>query len=571
MRYHEAFIATNKKAKEHASVNATLLQKAGFVHQVMSGVYTFLPLGLRVLNKIEAIVRDEMKPLGTELLMTALAPEKLTQQTGRDQSIDVLLEARAANTASQQRHGGRYILNATHEELATSVVQPHRVSYKEFPFAVYQIQTKFRNEERSKSGLLRGREFRMKDMYSFHTSAEDLDAFYTRAQEAYFNVFKRLGLGDDTYLVIESGGFMSKYPSHQFSTKCTAGEDVIYIEPTTNTAYNSEVAPVAASEWTSPDTEEKPLEEVEGIGLIGVEPLAKHLGIPVEQTTKTMLFEGDDGRVIAAAVRGDYNVNEVKLKAIADTQLLTLATPETIAKVTGAEVGYAGLLNLPEDVEVYLDDSMQGRMNFECGANRTNYHTINVNFGRDLLEPEHFYDIKEVKEGDHHPETNTAYETFKASEVGNIFPLQRTYSDVFDYTFKDEKGTEQPVIMGSYGIGTSRVMGVIVEKFHDEKGIIWPASVAPYDAHLVGLNPEDEAVRKQTDDVYEQLQQAGIDVLYDDRLDASPGEKLSDADLIGCPWRLVVSKKTDGKVELKARSEKDFALVSVTDLIAKLS
>ncbi|MEK7556625.1 MAG: proline--tRNA ligase [Patescibacteria group bacterium] len=565
MRYSQFFLKTSKDAKEFDSVNATLLQKGGFIHQTMAGVYTFLPLGLRVLNKIENIVREEMDKLGSELLMPALSPKELWQTTGRLETVDVLFEARGANEASRKKNDASYVLNATHEDVLTPIAQQFRPSYKDLPAAVYQIQTKFRNEPRAKSGLLRGREFRMKDLYSFHASEEDFEDFYEKMKVAYTNTFQRLGIGNDTYVVMASGGSFSKHFSHEFQTRCDTGEDVVFHAMTANVLFNREIAPSHAPPLTQQGEAELPIQEVEGKGLIGVEPLAEYLKIPVEKTTKTILFETQEGEVIAAAVRGTYEINENKLEKIVGKEF-RLASPETVKQVTGAEVGYAGLLNLPSEVQIYMDESVKGRKNFETGANRTHYHTINVNFGRDLPEPDQFYDIKVAREGDLHPETGEVYEVFRASEVGNVFRLGTKFTEAFGYTYTDEKGTQQPVLMGSYGIGTSRIMGVLVEKFHDDRGIIWPSQVAPFQVYLAELSA-DLLVQRAGASAYEQLTKAGIEVLYDDRKNASAGEKLADADLLGILWRLVVSKKTGDKVEVKRRTEDSVEMMGVKEFL----
>ncbi len=407
MRYSSFFLHTNKDAKEFDSINATLLQKGGFIDQTMSGVYTMLPIGLRVLNKIEAIVREEMDTIGTEMLMPALSPRSLWETTKRTE-IDVLLEARGANDASRKRNDASYILNCTHEELVTPIAQKSKSSYKDFPFAVYQIQTKFRNEERAKSGLMRGREFRMKDLYSFHKDEDDLLTYYEQVKKAYTTIFERVGLGKDTKITLASGGDFTTGFSHEFQTICNAGEDIICIDTETGIAYNEEVAP--------------------------------------------------EGKT---------------------------------------------------------------------------------------------------------------YEKHTASEVGNIFPLNIKFSNAFNYTYMDENGKPQLVYMGSYGIGTTRLMGVIVEKFHDDKGIIWPKSVAPFTVYLAGLNRDDEDTVRKADEIYTALKTAGIEVLYDDR-DIAPGAKFSDADLLGVPYRVVVSKKTGDQVEVKGRTETETSLVDIATCIERL-
>jgi prolyl-tRNA synthetase len=569
MRQSKLFTKTDKSAKEFESVNATLLQKGAFIKQVMAGVYEFLPLGLRVLAKIENIVREEMDKIGNEVLMPSIAPKELWEQTGRLEKVDVLFKASGANKASVEKNNAEYVLNSTHEEVVTPLAKSFNQSYKDFPFAIYQIQTKFRNEARAKSGLLRGREFRMKDLYSFHVSEEDLKRYYEEAKKAYTTVFERVGLGDDTVIALASGGDFTKDFSHEFQTRCETGEDIIFYSKKLDIYFNREVAPSKAPSLNDENEEIKAREDVVGKGIIGVQELADYLKIPVEKTTKTLIFETDKGEIIAAAVRGGYDVDEGKLLKIIGAKSLKLASAETVKKITGAEVGYAGILNLPAEVKVYIDESVANRKNFECGANKTDYHSININFGRDLPEPEKVYDFKVAKEGDMHPETGEVYEVFRAAEVGNIFPLNTKFSEAFDYKYTDENGKEQIVYMGCYGIGTTRIMGVIVEKLNDEKGILWPEQIAPFKVHLISVRTDDEAFEK-AEKLYNELTEKGIEVLWDDRAGVSAGEKFADADLIGTPWRVVVSAKTGEQVEIKKRSESESKLISKEELYTAL-
>lgn len=571
MKQSQLFGKTLKEVpKDEVSNNAIFLIRGGFINKVMAGVYTYLPLGLRVLTKIEHIIRQEMDMVATEILMPSIVPRSIWEQTGRIDTVDVLMKTSPANQVSADKNSSEYILNPTHEDVVTPLAQNYFKSYKDFPFAVYQIQTKFRNEPRAKSGLLRCREFRMKDLYSFHRSEQELLDFYEQMKDVYTRVFEKLGLGDDTRITLASGGDFTKEFSHEFQTKCETGEDIVFYASSIDTAYNKEIAPSNVGNQPNITTELKEREDVLGEGLIGVDALADYLQIPVEQTTKTILFEADNNRIIAAAVRGDYEINELKLKKILGVKELHLASEDTVRRVTGAEVGYAGLLNLPDDVEVFMDDSMKGRTNFEMGANQTNYHSININFGRDLPEPEIFYDFKIAQEGDIHPETGETYEVYKASEVGNIFPLNTKFTDSCSYTFQDQDGTMKPIYMGSYGIGPSRIMGVLVEKFHDEQGILWPEAVAPYKVHLVCLGSDDKVV-KEADNLYKQLISMEVEVLYDDR-DVSIGAKLADSDLIGLPYRIVISNRTLEKnsVEFKKRSSKDVMYISVDECFNKL-
>ncbi len=311
MKYSALLFRTSKTISPDLAKNAKLLTQAGYIHQELAGVYTFLPLGLRVLNKIEAIVREEMDKVAQEILMTSLAPQKNWQQTGRLETVDVLMKTTGANPASLAKNSNEYVLSSTHEEIVTPLVQGYLNSYKELPVGVYQIQTKFRNEPRAKSGLLRCREFRMKDAYSFHRSAEDLQKYYEQMKDVYMKIFERVGLGKDTVLTLASGGDFTPDFSHEFQTICDAGEDTIFQVPSTGLTFNREVAPSQAEPMNNENEELKAKEDVLGKGIIGVEELAAFLKIPVDKTTKTLILETDAGQVVAAAVRGTYQINEV--------------------------------------------------------------------------------------------------------------------------------------------------------------------------------------------------------------------------------------------------------------------
>ena len=570
MLYSKLFGKTKKDSKKYDSANATYLQKGGFIDQVMAGTYTYLTLGLRVLNKIEQIIREEMDTIGQEVLMPALTPIANWQKTGRFETVDILMKATPANIFAKAKNDTEYVLNPTHEEIVTPLAQRFVLSYKDFPFALYQIQNKFRNEPRVKSGLLRGREFRMKDLYSFHTSEADLKEYYEKSKEVYLRVFKRLGIGKDTVISLASGGSFTDDYSHEFQTLCETGEDTLYYDKSTNTYFNKEVAPSKAPKVDYKDEVMLPRKDIEDKGIIGVGELAKFLNIPVEKTTKTLIFETDDNRVIVAAVRGGYDINEDKLRKVAKCKALKLASATTVKNVTGAEVGYAGILNLPKDIDMYLDESVGNRLNFETGANKTHFHSANINFGRDLPIPAKFYDIKVAKAGDLDPKTGVEYQVFKASEVGNIFPLYTKFTEAFDYKFIDRDGKEKPIYMGCYGIGPSRIMGIIVEKFHDEKGIIWPSSVSPFRVHLIGLDLKDKSIKSKVCQVYKVLKENNVEVLFDDREETTAGNKFADADLIGIPVRLVISKRAGDKIEYKERKESKSELFTIDQLLMKI-
>ncbi len=515
-----------------------------------------------------------MDKIGNELFMSALSPTENWEKTERLNSVSVLFEARPANDLSKGINDSRYVLNSTHEEVITPIFQRFASSYQDLPCAAYQIQTKFRNEPRPKSGLLRSREFRMKDLYSFHKSEKGMiDYTHKKAKPAYEAFFKRIGIGDITETALASGGDFSKEPSVEFQTRCETGEDHVFHDPKSKVNYNREICPCIAPEWGDPKEKEKPREDKVGKGIIGVDELAKFLNIEVERTTKTLLFEIDGGKVIAAAVRGGYDVNEEKLKEVVGCKSMALASAKKVKEVTGAEVGYAGPVGLPKKIEVYWDDSTRGRKNFECGANKTNEHSININFGRDIDGPKEFYDIKIAREGDLVPETGKPYEVFRACEVGNLFTLYTKFSAAFGFNFKDKDGKDKPVYMGCYGLGTSRVMGVLAEIFHDEYGLKWPESVAPADVHVVPIAKSDkDESYKEAVKLYESLTSSGKECILDDRFGVSVGVKLADADLIGVPLRVVVSEKTlkDKSIEVKDRGSGKIEMVKMSEVVKVL-
>lgn len=559
MQYSKLFGKTLRgEVAESKFASHKLLIKAGYVAESTAGRMYFLPLGWRVHEKIRAIIKDEMDKAGAQEMITpVLHPLELWKETNRTNTAGFEL------MRVRDRRGAEFALGGTAEEMFVDLVRKYKLSYKELPFNVYQFSTKFRDELRARGGLLRMREFVMKDAYSFHRDEEDFKREYDKMAKTYSRIFDRLGL--PTVMAEAGNGYIGGEYSHEFQTECPAGEDTVFKVPGTNTAYNQEMAPSKAPRVTYKE-EVKEKEDVLGKGVVGVEELAKFLKIPVEKTTKTLIYQADKGRVLAVAVRGGYDVNEEKVKKAAQASSLMLADEKTVREVTGAEVGFAGLLNLDSKVEVFVDESCDGRTNFETGANRTDYHTINVNWDRDLPKPDKFYDIKLARKGDLHPKTGKEYEVTSSIEVGNIFQLGYHYSHLMKgAVFMDIDGKEKPYYMGCYGIGLGRTMAAIVEKYHDEQGIVWPVVIAPFAIHLVSLSGGEE----KAGDVYKSLVEAGIEVLWDER-DASAGVKLGDADLLGIPVRLVVSAKTGDLVEWKKRDKKEAELVSVEEAIKRM-
>ncbi|MDP3724605.1 MAG: proline--tRNA ligase [bacterium] len=560
MKYSQLFGKTTRDDSKGATLTShKLLFRGGFIRESTAGRYYLLPIGLKVHQKIQSMIKEEMDKAGAqEMLSPVLHPISLWKETNRATSVGFEL------MRVKDRSETEFVLGGTAEEMLVDLVRKFQISYKDLPFHLYQFSTKFRDELRARGGLLRVREFVMKDGYSFHATEEDFKKEYEKMKQTYSTIFKRLGL--KTIIVESDNGYIGGEYCHEFVVESEAGESKFFVTEDGSYAAHEEVAKFRFEE-VNDDEDEKPIEEVEGSGIIGVEELAKYLKIPVEKTTKTILFEDEKGNVIAAAVRGGLDINEVKLMRVAKIHALKLATLETVKKVTRADVGYAGLLNLPKEVRVFMDESMKGRRNFEMGANRTNFHTINVNFGRDLEEPATFYDIKLAKEGYISPNGKELVAK-RGIEVGNIFQLGFHYSSQMKGAcFVDEQGKEQPYYMGCYGIGLGRTMAAIVEISHDDKGIVWPSSVAPFDVHLVGLDLDDKTVKAAAEEAYAKLSDQGVDVLFDDRSDRA-GVKFADADLIGIPLRIVVSKKTvgEGKLEVKWRTKEASQLVSSQEL-----
>ncbi|HOW67392.1 MAG TPA: proline--tRNA ligase [Candidatus Paceibacterota bacterium] len=550
--------------KDAQTAAHALMLRAGYLQQLAAGVYVYQPLLLRTLNKIAQVVREEMTAAGAEeLLMPALQPRELWEESGRWErytNIDGIM------FAFKDRRGGMVCLGPTHEEVITDILRREIKSYKDLPRCVFQIQTKFRDEIRPRFGLMRAREFIMKDAYSFDADEASLEKSYEAMRQAYHRICERIGF---RYRAVEAdSGAIGGSGSQEFMVLADTGEDTILFCDQCDYAANQERAQSRLPE-PAPDPELRPMETVVGEGLIQVEPLAKFLNIPVWKTTKTLLYEADQ-QWVAVMVRGDCDVNEIKLANFLNGKSLRLASPEVIRKLTGAEVGYAGPIELPKEVRVVADHLIRNRVNFECGANRTDHHHLNVNFGRDLPQPE-FGDFKLAQKGEGCPRCAGTLQAARGIEVGHIFKLGTKYSEAMACRYLDAEGKSKTVIMGCYGIGVSRMAAAWIEQNHDEKGIIWSPQIAPYHAHLVGLNLEDAAVCEQAEKLYRDLQSNGCEVLFDDR-PLRAGEKFGDADLMGMPIRLTISKRTceQGKVELKLRRQAQNELVGLNEVIPRV-
>ncbi|HXP61684.1 MAG TPA: proline--tRNA ligase [Dongiaceae bacterium] len=556
---------TLREAPKDAQTAAhSLMLRAGYIQQLSAGVYVYMPLLYRTLTRLSQIVREEMEAAGAvELLMPALQPRELWEESGRWErytAVDGIM------FAFKDRRGATACLGPTHEEIITDILRREIKSYKDLPKCAFQIQTKFRDEIRPRFGLMRAREFIMKDAYSFDADEAGLEASYDAMRRAYHRICERIGF---RYRAVEADpGAIGGSGSQEFMVLADTGEDTILLCDHCDYAANQERAQSRLQEFPQ-DPEPKAMEAVLGEGLVGVEKLAQFLNIPVWKTTKTLIYQADN-QVVAVGVRGDCEVNEVKVANFLGCKILRLASAETIKELTGAEVGYAGPIGLPASVRVIADHYVGNRVNFECGANQTNYHNINVNFGRDLPLPE-FGDFKLARQGEGCPRCAGRLQAARGIEVGHIFKLGAKYSEAMNCRYLDAQGKTRPVIMGCYGIGISRMAAAWIEQNHDDKGIIWSPASAPFEVHLIGLNLEDPAVSAHAEQIYQQLCQGGLTVLFDDR-PARAGEKFSDADLIGLPARLTVSKRTleQGKIEFKLRRQPKAELLSLDEAQARI-
>lgn len=557
MRQSQAFIPTLREVPADAEVKShQLLLRAGFIRQSASGVYTFLPLGQRVLQKIEAIIREEMNRIGgMELLMPALQPAELWQQSGRWYSYGPEL------MRLKDRHERDFALGPTHEEMITAIVRDEVKTYKRLPLVLYQIQTKFRDEKRPRFGLLRGREFIMKDAYSFHTTKESLDETYNDMYNAYSNIFRRCGL--NFRAVIADSGAIGGKDTHEFMVLSDIGEDTIAYSDASDYAANIEMAPVVATYEKSSEPPAE-LKKVATPGQKTIAEVASYLQVTPERCIKSLLFNVD-GRYVLVLVRGDHEANEVKVKNVLDATVVELAAPEETERVMGAPVGSLGPIGVNEEVTIIADHAVSAIANGVCGANEEGYHYIGVNPDRDFAVSQ-YADLRFVQEGDPSPDGKGTIRFARGIEVGHVFKLGTKYSEAMNAVYLDENGQTKTMIMGCYGIGVSRLVAAIAEQFADENGLVWPASVAPFHVHLLTANAKSDEQRALAEEWYEKLGQAGFEVLYDDRPERA-GVKFADSDLIGIPVRVTVGKRAgEGIVEVKVRKTGETFDVPVGEL-----
>lgn len=559
MRVTQFFTKTLREAPAEAeTVSHQLLLRAGMIQQVAAGVYSYLPLGWRVLRRIEQIIRDELDSVGgQELMMPALQPLELWEKTQRHhafgKSLFMVTDRRERNLC----------LGPTHEEVVTELVRHQVRSYRDLPLFLYQIQTKFRDEPRPRGGLLRAREFSMMDLYSFDADEEGLDLSYEKARRACNSIFDRCGL--PTIEVEADSGAIGGKDSHEFMVVTPHGEDVIIYCDDCRYAANVEKA-----QSVKPDGEHEPPlppEEVATPGVKTIQEVADFLNIPQSRTLKAVFYSGD-GDLVFVVIRGDLEVNEVKLRNALKCADLQVATEEQVRRA-GLVAGSASPVGL-SGVKTLADDSVLLGSNFVAGANKPDYHLRNVSYERDF-QVDLLSDIAAAQPGQGCPKCGRALASTRGIEVGHIFKLGTLFSEKLGAYYLDREGRQQPIIMGCYGIGLGRLMAAAIEQNHDERGIVWPSPLAPYQVYLCAVGMEKPEVEASAERLYADFQSHGVDVLYDDRPE-SPGVKFNDADLLGIPLRVVVSPRTlkSHGVEVKRRSETEGQLVPGEEILARL-
>ena len=547
------FYTLREDSKEEESKSGNLLVKAGFIKKSSSGVYMMMPLGFKVLQNIEKIVREEMnKASAQELLMPSLIPEDVYIASGRRENFG------SDMFSLKDRISRNYVLGPTHEELFVSAASMKIRSYKDMPFNIYQIATKFRDEPRPRYGLIRVREFIMKDAYSFDIDDESCNKSYQKMYNAYKNIFDRVGL--DYKIVKADTGVMGGLLSEEFQAITDIGEDVLVLCEECDFASNIEVCPSKTlKEEEKEDQKEKELIETPNIGVI--EDLVK-AGFSINKLTKTLIYKVDD-KYYACVIPGNREVNELKIRKLVEGKNIELANAEEVEKVTSAKVGFAGPIDI--NIPAIIDEDVTKMKNFLVGANKTDYHFINVNLSD--IKDYKVGDIKEVKENDYCPKCGKKLYFKHGIEVGNTFKLGDKYSKIMNLTYLDQDNKEKYPVMGCYGIGLGRILASVAEQQNDENGLIWPLEIAPFKVAIVLLN---DSAKEYANDLYDKLNSMGIDTLLDDR-DERAGVKFNDMDLIGIPIRITIGKKySDGLVELKLRKDDKATEVEIDSLISKV-
>ena len=559
MRLSRYLFFTAKQTPSEAEFEShKLMLRAGLIKQVASGIYSFLPMGYRILEKVILIIREEMRRIGAEeLLLPFVQPAELWKKSGRwDEYGRELLRF-------QDRKGSWFVLSPTHEELITELAAEILTSYKKLPVVVYQIGTKFRDELRPRGGVIRAREFLMKDAYSFCENDEDMKEIYENMRLAYERIFSRCGLN---YRVVEAeSGPIGGEVSHEFLAYTPAGEDkMVECE---GCGYSAKIEKAVSFALTEEKENEKPLEEVETPGVKSIESLVCFLNVPAEKLLKTIIYTTDKGYV-AAVVRGDHDVNEEKLRKLLKVKELYLTPEEEVFEKLGIEVGFVGPSGIEGKIPLVVDKAvLQGR-NFVAGANKKDTHFLNVNPGRDFT-PSIVGDIRFVLEGEKCPFCNSSLRVKRGLEVGHLFNLGYRYSSSLGAFFLDRVGKKKPLLMGCYGIGVSRLPAAVIEQNHDENGIIWPREIAPFKVVIIPTSGETLGFSEK---LYFDLRKNAIDVLWDDR-DVSPGVKFKDSDLIGIPLKIIIGNTflKEGKVEIKKRRDGEIIKVKKEEIIQKLT
>ncbi len=538
------------------------LIRGGYVRLVSAGLYTLLPLGRRITRKIEQVLREEMDRVdGQEIRMPVVLPAELWEESGRYDKVGSEL------LRFKDRNGKDMLLGMTHEEAVVQVARTELISYKQLPSMLYQIQTKYRDEARPRAGLIRVREFTMKDAYSFHSSQECLEKYYQRCHEAYVRIFKRIGL-KQCLSILSDSGMMGGAVSHEFMAIADCGEDTIFASPDGSYRANREVA---VAKLAFAKDAPLPLRKVHTPNCKTIADVAGFLKLSPEQTCKAVFYKDQDNKLVFVCIRGDLEVNEAKLRKAIQCPDIDFANDELI-RAAGTVPGFASLLGIDaKKIRVVVDPSVSESSNLVVGANEEDHHMLNFNFARDTAGHKQIMvtDIATVREGDPCPLTGQPLQALKGIEVGNIFQLGTKYSAPMSCNYLDQDGKSKPMIMGCYGIGVGRAMAAVIEQCHDDYGPIWPMAIAPFQVHLIGLNLNQPEVRQACDTLYQSLLSAGIDALYDDRGEKA-GFAFADADLIGVPLRLVVSPKTlaQSQVEFKQRSwGKRSELVALNDVL----
>ncbi len=566
MRWSQFYLFTTREVPADAEVvSHKLMVRAGMIKKTAAGIYSYLPFGWRSLQKLMEIVRRELGKGGSvELHMPAIQPAELWIESKRWQRYGKEL------LRIKDRHEREFCFGPTHEEVITDIVRRDVRSYRQLPFNLFQIQVKFRDEIRPRFGLMRGREFLMKDAYSFHADAASLDEAYEAMRQAYCRVFEACKL---QYSVVEADtGSIGGSSSHEFMVLAGSGESAVVRCPKCGYAANTEKASTNLAYWHLPaegapaGPERPPREKVPTPGAKSVEEVAALLGVAPSRIVKTLLYETERGNV-AVVIRGDREVNEVKLGNLLGVERLALAGEQQVVAATGAPVGYAGPVGLASGIDLVADESVRHLVDFVCGANEGDAHFKGCNWGRDA-QPTSWGDFVLVRGGDACPRCDGTLEEFRGIEVGHIFKLGIKYSEPMQCNFLDANGESKPMVMGCYGLGIGRTVAAAIEQNHDADGIVWPVPLAPFSVLLVALNPDDEQVKRTAEELYAKLAELrlpsgeSVDVLFDDR-DERPGVKFKDADLIGIPVRVVVGAKSlaDGKVEVSLRRDRERQLV----------